>query len=97
MENNLDYVSQIFQPGKRWEETQIKKLSAYRRRLTLIDTLGGKCAHCGTRKNLEIDHIHGRDWDPAKKSRWSRIVIYEREAKEGKLQVLCRKCNKKKG
>ena len=97
MESNLDYYSVTFQAGKRWEETQRKALRAYQRRLALIDQLGGKCVKCKTQKRLELDHINGRDWEPNKKSRWTRIVIYEREAKEGKLQVLCRKCNAKKG
>lgn len=97
MGSNLEVYSVVFTAGRRWAETQRKGLRAYQRRLELIDKLGGKCLFCRSRKNLELDHINGRDWDPAKKSRWSRIVIYEREAKEGKLQVLCRRCNAKKG
>ena len=73
----------------------------YLGRLDLIRQLGGKCVDCGTKgteKNkLELDHIHGRDWEPRKKSRWMRLVIYRREAKEGLLAVRCARCNKKKG
>ena len=97
MGSNLDYFTVCITQGKHWDNTQIKALSAYRRRLAIIDRLGGQCAKCRSKKNLEIDHINGRNWDLAKKSRWSRVVIYEREEKEGKLQVLCRKCNKLKG
>ena len=96
--SNLDYFTgPVFTPGKHWERCQRLGLMAWRRREALIDSLGGKCVVCGTKKKLEIDHINGRDWEPNKKSRWTRVVIYEREAKEGKLQVLCRSCNAKKG
>ena len=86
-----DYAAETRQAARRY----------YFGRLEIIEKLGGKCAECGTKgskKNkLELDHIHGRDWQPKKKSRWMRLVIYRREAAEGKLQVLCSKCNKKKG
>jgi len=88
---------QVFTAGKRWKETCRKALRYYQRRMELIEKLGGKCAECGYKKRLEIDHIKGRDWEPSKKSRWTRIARYEREAKEGKLQVLCRWCNASKG
>jgi len=46
---------------------------------------------------LTIDHIDGCDYYHHK-IEWShRVSIYRREAKEGKLQVLCEKCNCKKG
>lgn len=83
--------------SRRRRETEYKAKRSYARRLALIKSLGGKCVECGRKNRLEIDHIEGRDWDPAKKSRWSRVAIYEREAREGKLQVLCKRCNKVKG
>lgn len=67
------------------------------RRWMLIMQLGGKCANCRTRKNLEIHHKNGRLWEPWKTSRWRRIKRYEQEAKAGLLEVLCSKCNKKVG
>ena len=42
---------------------------------------------------LEFDHPHGRDWTPAKKNRWQRMVLYERDAAAGNLRLLCRSCN----
>jgi 5-methylcytosine-specific restriction endonuclease McrA len=63
----------------------------------LILQLGGKCEKCGSLSALTIDHIEGCDFEH-KAVEWSyRVSIYRREAKEGKLQVLCGKCNRKKG
>ena len=63
----------------------------------LILQLGGKCVECGSLSALTIDHIEGCDFDH-NKIEWShRVSIYRREALEGKLQVLCEKCNSKKG
>lgn len=66
-------------------------------RLKLVKDLGGECVFCGKKKTLELDHINGRTWNARDKSRWMRLVIHRREARAGLLQVLCRKCNKKKG
>lgn len=63
----------------------------------LIIELGGKCAQCGVLSALTIDHIDGCEFEH-QKLEWSfRVSVYRREAKEGKLQVLCEKCNQKKG
>ena len=63
----------------------------------LIISLGGRCRHCGATAGLSIDHIEGCDFVHNKVEWSARISIYRREAKEGKLQVLCIKCNSKKG
>lgn len=64
------------------------------RRAALIDRLGGRCSipRC-RRKDLEIDHPDGRDWQPREVSPWTRISIYEIEALAGKLRLLCRSHN----
>lgn len=71
------------------------------RREAIIDRLGRKCVHCGTKgskKNkLEVDHKKPRDWYLRAFSQLGRVRRYEQEEKEGKLQVLCAKCNKIKG
>lgn len=60
----------------------------------LIQQLGGCCSLCGSTDDLSIHHPHGRDWR-LEKVEWSaRISIYRREAKEGKLGVLCMQCNR---
>ena len=89
--------SESWGAGKRWRETQRKSLRAYQRKWDLIQRLGGKCVTCGSRKRLEVDHINGRDWDITKKNAWIRVARYEKEEKEGKLQVLCKHCNTVKG
>jgi len=66
------------------------------RRELLIIEMGGRCQSCGAKQKLEIDHVNGRDWEPRKVNRWVRIARYWREFHEGKLQLLCRKCNARK-
>ena len=85
-----------------------KRTSAYRaktyrpRRLALIKKLGGRCVWpngCDERRvdRLEFDHVEADEFDFGKLSRWVRIARYEREAAEGKIQLLCRYHNKVKG
>lgn len=63
----------------------------------LIEQLGGRCSHCGSTDDLSIHHPHGRDWH-LNRVEWSaRVSIYRREAKEGKLGVLCMQCNRTLG
>lgn len=68
-----------------------------KRRQRIIDFLGGKCAGCGTTFDLTFDHTNGRDWDVRAVHSWTRLRIYEQEAKDGKLQLLCLTCNSRKG
>jgi len=76
-----------------------KRQKAWARKVRdqLIDQLGGQCVHCGATERLEFDHINGRDW-PAAQTEWShRMSIVRREASEGQIQLLCRRCNARKG
>jgi hypothetical protein len=66
-------------------------------RAELVQQLGGKCAHCGTVHNLEFNHLEPRTWITRKVNRPQRMVLYRREAAEGKLNLLCGTCNKKHG
>lgn len=77
---------------------------AYVRHKELIERLGGKCVECGTKGTanpkqnpLEVDHIHGRDYDITKMDASWRMARYLREEKRGELQVLCKRCNGRKG
>lgn len=67
-------------------------------RIQLIIQLGATCQECGcTRiRKLEIDHIHGRTYNLSKLGSHNRITIYRKEAQQGLIQVLCRKCNARK-
>lgn len=70
----------------------------HRRRLALIEKLGGKCAWpkgCGEDRveKLHIDHVNGRGWEPREVSSHMRMKRYEAEAELGLLRVLCVKHN----
>jgi len=71
------------------------------RRVTafLKEKLGGKCVKCGRTQLLVFDHI-----DPRTKSyesravEWShRVSLYRREIARGEIQLLCERCNDRKG
>ena len=71
-----------------WARRQVEKLK---------ELLGGKCVECGTTEELEFDHLEPRDYE-SRKLEWShRISIYRREIAEGKIQLLCKPCNSRKG
>lgn len=58
----------------------------------------GKCAECGKKGALEVDHVHGRGWDPAALSHQQRLDKYWSEYDAGKkLRALCRECNARDG
>ena len=84
-------------PGK-WAAQRESKVRRYhQRRADLLLRLGGKCLDCGAVDDLQFHHPKGRGWVVRDKSRWARMVIYEREATEGKIELLCGTCNKKHG
>lgn len=70
------------------------------RRLRGIALLGGKCCQCGSRENLQVDHIDPDTKSPVLRAlrtgafwswSWDRI-----EAELAKCQVLCHLCHKAK-
>ena len=65
------------------------------RRLSFIESKGGYCSKCGSKQNLEIDHIDRSDklFNPTKL--WSRNSNF-RASELAKCQVLCKKCHLKK-
>lgn len=70
-----------------------------KRRLALIEKLGGKCVDCGTAALavLEFDHLTPRTWKANRTGRMERIRRYEREAADGEIELRCRECNNRKG
>ena len=70
---------------------------AKKKRAALIHFLGGKCIKCGSQEKLEFDHPDGRDWICRSKNRWQRMILYWRDARAGKVRLLCRGCNGKDG
>lgn len=63
------------------------------RRDKLLCALGGKCYICNSVRDLEFDHIHGRNWTPREVAQSRRMAIYEEEARRGLLRILCSVCN----
>ena len=65
------------------------------RRLSWIQSKGGKCAKCGSTSQLEVDHIDRLSKEFSVSAVWSRSENI-REAELGKCQVLCKECHAKK-
>lgn len=85
-------------PGKAAAGSAHRYALARRRKLALVNMLGGKCEACGTRENLTIEHKEGRDYDIRKLSSWQRLKRYWREYNSGvKLSLRCLSCNSKGG
>lgn len=71
-----------------------------RRKLALIDFLGGRCVNCGESRVwlLTFDHISGhRNWEPREVHSTKRLRIYTEEALNDLIQLLCVHCNPAKG
>lgn len=75
---------------------KLQRRWAVKARMDLVIQLGGVCAFCGSKHDLQIDHIHGRNYSLRKLSSDHRVSIYRREAQAGLLQVLCGPCNNSK-
>ena len=60
----------------------------------LFNTLGNRCALCGTDIELTVDHVDGITWDRNGRNAADRIYKYVAELKEGvRLRLLCNPCN----
>lgn len=67
---------------------------AHKWKAWLLAQLGGKCALCGSKQDLEVDHVHGRSWCIRDYSQAGRVRKYLAEFHQGvKLRALCRSCN----
>lgn len=64
----------------------------HRIRNEVLDLLGGKCAICGSKDNLELDHINPEEkkFDCGKLLSVS-MAKWDEEVK--KLQILCKECH----
>lgn len=72
-------------------------------RRRLVIELGGACVGCGVQEcdeKMTFDHkeplTEEEDRRRAKMGMHSRLVLYRREAKEKKIQLLCQSCQNKK-
>lgn len=66
---------------------------ARKARKALKGKLGGCCAICGSKRNLEFDCIqpqgHAHHWaEPS-----TRLCFYRKQYAAGNLQILCRACH----
>lgn len=60
----------------------------------LLQHLGGCCAHCGTTRRLEVNHIDGTTWVQRPLGREQRWLRYLDEVRSGvRINLLCRSCN----
>ncbi len=70
---------------------------AKRKRRELMTLLGNVCAHCGTMDGLEFDCIYPKGDRHHRGDASQRMCFYQRQFREGNLQVLCNVCNARKG
>lgn len=67
------------------------------KREEMFDALGRVCKTCGATKDLEFDCIVPRGHRHHKMEWSARTSFYRRQLREENLQVLCGKCNARKG
>lgn len=71
-----------------------EKRQALRLKQRVFNALGWCCAKCGSKKELSVDHINGREWKVEGMSWRSRLRRYLREIEQGvALRTLCSRCN----
>jgi 5-methylcytosine-specific restriction endonuclease McrA len=69
---------------------------AARARFTLRFQLGDCCAICSSTRNLEFDCIQPQGHAHHAAGVIHRTVFYRKQHREGNLQLLCKRCHKKK-
>lgn len=77
----------------RIQQRKHKAEVALRRRAFALELLGGKCAHCGSTQNLEIDHKNKEEKSFAV-SRPANDEVFKKELE--KCQLLCSVCHRRK-
>ena len=69
----------------------------HKKRLWLIEQLGGKCVKCGSAEDLEFGHFpKGRTWS-MRLGRRQRMRKYLQEHQQGLLRLLCASGNGRQG
>lgn len=81
---------------------QDMKIWRHNARCKLLEKLGGRCVDCGEDEieKLEFDHIVPLTDEQAEYrvriGSNMRMVLYRKEAKEGLLEIRCKRCNTRK-
>ena len=73
------------------------KLWAKKARQFLLNQLGGHCACCGVDDGLTFDCIQPTGDSHHRGSTDQRMSFYRQQNALGNIQVLCHKCNSRKG
>jgi len=74
----------------------IKPENYQKMRAALTKLMGGKCLYCGSKDNLEFDHIKPSKIMMRDMSRSKREWHWFDEIVNNNLQLLCHDCNRKK-
>ena len=73
------------------------KRLALHQRVRLLVELGNKCATCHTITDLTFDCIVPQGHRHHSMDASARMCFYHRQHEAGNLQILCRRCNGRKG
>lgn len=73
-----------------------KRWARYRRAILLVE-LGNKCAECHSTVDLTFDCIVSQGHRHHSMDASARMCFYHRQHEAGNLQILCRRCNGRKG
>lgn len=69
---------------------------ARKRRMEIVQTLGGFCIHCRTEEKLEIDCIVPTHHTARSRDASSLVSHYNSQLKINNLQLLCDRCHGRK-
>ena len=75
---------------KRYKETYDSRLKTY-----IAEQLGSSCCQCGSKENLELDHINPKLYHDRRRRGFNTSMKVFDETKDN-LQILCYDCHKKR-
>jgi hypothetical protein len=92
-----DCDNQLARQRAKLRTPEYRKERRDRKRLEIVDHLGGKCVRCGFSdiRALQIDHVNGGGVKARKQPNynWWRFWVEVRKDTSGKYQLLCANCN----
>ena len=79
------------------EHMRVYMRDRYRkRRAVILEQLGGKCVHCSSRTDLEIDHRNPKHKEINVSRRLAGLAVSKLTKELKKCQLLCRPCHELK-